>query len=131
MLKGNSMQILLISNLSRSLPKPIHARYCNSFLCRLRGLTFRRSLMPQEGLLLVQPQENRMDASIHMLFMMINLTVVWINEKKVVVDIQKAHRWGPFYIPASPASFTLEIAETWLPFFQIGDQLDFEDTHLP
>ncbi len=124
------MHILNITNSSHSLPQPVQALYCDSFMCRLRGLTFRRSLKPQEGLLLVQPRENRLDAAIHMLFMRIDLTVVWINENKVVVDIQKARRWRPFYVPKQPARYILELADSWLPSFQVGDQLDFEETHL-
>jgi uncharacterized membrane protein (UPF0127 family) len=94
------MVVLNITNLSHSLPEPIYARYCVSFLCRLRGLTFRRSLNPQEALLLVQPRENRLDAAIH---------------------------WRPFYIPAQPARYILEMSESWLSSFCIGDQLDFEE----
>jgi len=123
------MRILNIKNLSRALPQPIQARYCDSFLCRLRGLTFRRSLAPQEGLLLVQPRENRLDAAIHMLFVPMDLTVVWVNEAKVVVDVQLALHWRPFYIPVQPASYILEVADSWLPAFHIGDQLDFEEAH--
>ena len=125
------MNILSISNLSHDLPQPIQARYCDSFLCRLRGLTFRKSLNPQEGLLLVQSRENRLDAAIHMLFMAMDLTVVWINDKKIVVDIQKMRRWRPFYVPVQPARFILELDESWLPYFRAGDQLDFEETNLP
>jgi uncharacterized membrane protein (UPF0127 family) len=121
------MVVLNITNLSHSLPEPIYARYCVSFLCRLRGLTFRRSLNPQEALLLVQPRENRLDAAIHMLFVPMDLAVVWINENKVVVDVQRARRWRPFYIPAQPARYILEMSESWLSSFCIGDQLDFEE----
>ncbi|MEN8172765.1 MAG: DUF192 domain-containing protein [Chloroflexota bacterium] len=124
------MRVLNIKNISRSLPQPIQARYCDSFLCRLKGLTFRRSLDPQEGLLLVQPRENRLDAAIHMLFVPIDLTVVWVNEARVIVDLKLARRWRPFYIPAQPAKYILEVADSWLPSFQVGDQLDFEEAHL-
>ena len=124
------MHILSITNISHSLPQPVQAQYCDSFLCRLKGLTFRRSLKPQEGLLLVQPRENRLDASIHMLFMRMDLTIVWINENKIVVDIQKARRWRPYYVPKQPARYILELSESWLSSFQIGDQLGFEEKHL-
>jgi len=124
------MRVLNIKNLSHPLLQPIQARYCDSFLCRLRGLTFKRSLAPQEGLLLVQPRENRLDAAIHMLFVPMDLTVVWVNDAKVVVDVKLALHWRPFYLPLQPARYILEVSDFWLSAFQIGDQLDFEEAHL-
>ena len=49
---------------------------------------FRRSLAVDEGLLLVQKRENRSESAIHMLFMFIDLTVVWINSAHQVVDVK-------------------------------------------
>lgn len=127
--REDAMRVLSITNISRVLPQSIQARYCATFLCRLRGLTFRRSLDPNEGLLLVQPRENRLDAAIHMLFVPMDLAVIWINEAKVVVDVQCARRWRPFYIPAQPARYILEVADSWLSAFHVGDQLNFEEAH--
>ena len=62
------------------------------------GLTFRRSLAPQEGLLLVQRNDSRVEATIHMFFMWIDLAVVWINMDNEVVDVQLAKRWRPAYM---------------------------------
>lgn len=117
---------VLIYNSSRPKFSPIQARYCSSFLCRLRGLTFRRSLPSGDGLLLVQNRDSRVDSSIHMLFVWFDLAVVWINNTQQVVDVRLARRWRPAYIPARPARYVLELSSEHLDDFYIGDQLRFE-----
>lgn len=117
---------VLVQNLTRPKTHPIQARYCSSFLCRLRGLTFRRGMAAGEGLLLVQGRDSRIDASIHMLFVWIDLAVVWINHAQQVVDVQLARRWRPAYLPARPARYVLEMAPEHLEDFNVGDQLHFE-----
>ena len=117
---------VLIQNQTRPNIHPIQARYCSSFVCRLRGLTFHRRLSSGEGLLLVQGRDSRMDASIHMLFVWIDLAVIWINSTQRVVDIRLARRWRLAYLPTCPARYVLEISPERLEDFQIGDQLRFE-----
>ncbi len=117
---------VLVQNLSRPNTHPIQARYCSSFLCRLRGLTFRGRVAAGEGLLLVQSRDSRIDASIHMLFVWIDLAVVWINHAQQVVDVRLARRWRPAYLPAHPARYVLETAPEHLDDFRVGDQLYFE-----
>jgi hypothetical protein len=117
---------VLIYNLTRPSTHPTQARYCSSFVCRLRGLTFRRSLPSADGLLLVQSRDSRVDASIHMLFVWIDLAVVWINNAQQVVDVRLARRWRPAYLPARPARYVLEMSAERLSDFRVGDQLRFE-----
>lgn len=116
-----------IRNLARPDTQPLQARWCVSFFCRLRGLTFRRSLPVGQGLLLVQPRDSRFDASIHMLFVFTDLTAVWINGARRVVDVQRARAWRPAYWPKSPARYVLEADPAHLNDFSIGDSLDFEE----
>ncbi len=124
------MQIVEIQNTSRPLKSPINAKYCDSFLCQFRGLMLRRSLEADEGLLLVQKRENRGEAAIHMLFMFIDLAVVWVNAAHQVVDVKYARRWRLMYAPQSPAKYVLELPTARLGEFQIGDQLQFDEAHL-
>lgn len=85
---------------------------------------FRRSLPPQEGLLLVQKLDSRIDAAIHMFLMWMDLTVVWINNAGLVVDVRLARRWRPFYLPVAPARYILEIHPDRIRDFQVGDQVE-------
>ncbi|HIE58275.1 MAG TPA: hypothetical protein EYP88_08605 [Anaerolineales bacterium] len=121
------MKVITIQNLTRPLEHPLRAKYCNRFACQFRGLMFRRSLLPDEGLLLVQSRENRLESAIHTLFMFIDLAVVWIDSAQRVVDVKLARRWHPLYMPQSPASAVLELPAYWLHEFKIGDQLQFDD----
>jgi len=115
-----------IHNLSQPRGNVVRAQYCDSFLCRLRGLTFRRHLDADCGLLLVQKNDNRLDASIHMLFMWLDLAVVWIDSTLRVVDVQEARRWRPIYLPQRPARYVLELPMENKVDFAIGDLLKFE-----
>ena len=121
------MQQVIIHNLSRPSVRPSMARYCASFLCRLRGLTFRRILPPDQGLLLVQGRESRLDSAIHMLFVWIDLTVVWINAANEVVDVRLARRWRLAYLPARPAVYVLELAAERLEDFKVGERVQIEE----
>jgi uncharacterized membrane protein (UPF0127 family) len=124
------MPVVEIQNLSRKLRGPLKAKYCDTFLCQFRGLMFRRFLQPDEGLLLVQKRENRTEAAIHMLFMFIDLAVVWIDSAQRVVDVKYARRWRLMYAPQAPAKYVLELPVERLDQFQIGDQLQFDEAHL-
>ena len=124
------MKIVRIQNSRQPLKSPINAKFCDSFFCQLRGLMFRRSLAANEGLLLVQKRENRSESAIHMLFMFMDLAVVWLNTSKQVVDVKSARRWRLFYAPQSPAKYVLELPGEYIDAFHVGDQLQFDETNL-
>lgn len=105
----------------------LQVRWCDSFISRLRGFTFRKNITPGEGLILVEARASRMDTAIHMLFVWTDLAVFWLDEELRVVDKTLAKAWRPFYAPRQPARYTLEIAPARLEDFQIGDQLRLRD----
>lgn len=117
------MQQVLIHNQTRPAKKTIQARYCDTFLGRLRGLMFQKSLAPYEGLLMVQPRADRVDAAIHMFFMNFDIAVIWADESLRVVDAQLARRWRPAYAPAKAAKYVLETHPDRLGEYAAGDQL--------
>jgi uncharacterized membrane protein (UPF0127 family) len=121
------MRQVKITNLNRPGSQPVTAGYCESFLCQLRGLTFRRELRPDEGLLLVQRSESRLEASIHMLGMYIDLAVIWLDSTRRVVDVRLARRWRPAYFPRAAAQYVLEAPVERLDDFAIGDRVSFEE----
>ncbi|MBN1178611.1 MAG: DUF192 domain-containing protein [Anaerolineae bacterium] len=100
-------------------------RYCASFLCRLRGLTFRRALGQDEGILLVGSRENRVDAAIHMFFVSFPIAVVWLDREGRVVDTCLARPWRPIYVPQGPAKDILEGPPGLLERVAVGDTLSF------
>jgi uncharacterized membrane protein (UPF0127 family) len=96
------MKTIHLININHPLPTPLDALYCESFLCRLRGLMFQSSLAADHGLLLVEAHEGRIDTAIHMLFVFMNLAVIWINSEQVVVDTILARSWRLAYVPHQP-----------------------------
>lgn len=119
------MNIVRIQNLNTPLETPLRAGYCDSFSCRLRGLMFRSRLAPDLGLLLVQPRDSRLDSAIHMLFVFMDLAVVWINSDLTVVDTVLARAWRPAYAPRSPARYILEVHPSRLNEFKTGEKVEF------
>jgi uncharacterized membrane protein (UPF0127 family) len=101
-------------------------RWCSSFMCKLRGLMFRRALHPGEGLILVELRPSRTATAIHMLFVPFAIAVVWLDDNFKVVDTRLARPWRPFYAPAAPARYTLEAAPDLLNQVRPGDTLAFE-----
>jgi uncharacterized membrane protein (UPF0127 family) len=103
-------------------------QWCDSFLCRLRGLMFRAGLAEGEGLLLVETRESRLDAAIHMLFMRFPIAAVWLDARYRVVDTCLARPWRPLYAPRAPAQYTLETSPALLQQIAIGDELALESS---
>jgi uncharacterized membrane protein (UPF0127 family) len=91
----------------------------------LRGLMFRSGLAAEEGLLLVEGRDARVDSAIHMFFVYMDLAVIWINSENEVVDLVLARAWHPIYIPRAPARFILEIHPDRLGEYRLGDRLEF------
>ncbi len=120
-------RILHIRNLDFPKQTPLQIKYCDSFLCRLRGLTFKAELAPIEGLLLVQKRDSRLDTSIHMLGVSFDLAVIWINSSMQVVDKVLAKSWHLAYAPKEEAQYILEIHPDRLDEFEIGHKVKFED----
>ncbi len=121
------MKTIRVENKNLPLSASLHATYCDSFFCRLRGLMFRSSLAADEGLLLVEGHDSRIDTSIHMLFVFMDLGVVWINSENVVVDTVLARSWRPAYLPRQAARYILEIHPARLNEFKIGDMVEFQN----
>lgn len=88
---------------------------------------FRSRLSPEEGLLLVEKRDSRLDTSIHMFFVSFDLAVFWINSKMTVVDKVIAKSWRPAYFPKSGAKYTLEIHPVRWEDYEIGDKVEIKN----
>jgi uncharacterized membrane protein (UPF0127 family) len=121
------MKTIKIANQTNPKARVIEAGYCESFLCQLRGLMFRKELAEAEGLLLVQGKDSKINASIHMMFMRMDLAVIWINSRFEVVDTVLARRWRTAYLPKSPAKYVLETSVSHISEYNSGDIVTFEE----
>lgn len=118
---------IIINNLTNPIDQPAKVGYCDSFLCRLRGLMFRSRLDLNDGLLLVERRDSRIDTSIHMFFVPFDLAVFWINSEMTVVDKVIAKSWRPVYISKAAASYTLEIHPQRIGDYEVGDKVEFKN----
>lgn len=119
-------KIVRVVNQTRAGAEVLLARRCRSFLCRLRGLMFRRALPGGVGLLLEEGVESRAAAAIHMLAVFMPLGVVWLDSDLTVVDKRQADPWR-FYVPREPARYVLEGPVSVLESVAVGDQLEIQD----
>jgi hypothetical protein len=124
------MKYIKIINQTNHASASILAKYCQSFFCQFRGLMFKKNLPDGQGLLLVQSTDSKINASIHMMFMWIDLAVIWINSDYIIVDRIFAKRWKMGYFPKSPAKYVLETGVSHINDFNIGDVVTFEDAPL-
>jgi len=104
------------------------AKWCASFASRLRGLTFRRSLAPDEGLILVERRASVAATSIHMFFVSFAIAAVWLDDERCVVHKALARPWRPFYASPRPARYVLEGPPALLERIAVGDILNFKET---
>ena len=116
-----------LENKSRRIDGALRIKYCDTFFSQLRGLTFRSRLPREEGLMLVGKRDSRLDSSIHMLFVLFDLTVVWINSEMQVVDKALARPWRPAYFSKQPAKYVLEVHPDRWGDFEIGDKVQFKN----
>ena len=105
---------------------PLRVRRCATFICRLRGLMFRRRLPEDEALLFVQGSEDRLGAAIHMFFVFFSIGVVWLNADGTVVDKVLAKPFRPLYAPGGPARYIVEGPPALLSWVSIGERLAIE-----
>ncbi len=84
---------------------------------------FYPTLALREGRLFIEKEESKINSSIHMLFMRFDITVVWIDRNFEVIDVILARQWRPYYFPAQPAQYTLELHASRLTDFHVGDKL--------
>jgi uncharacterized membrane protein (UPF0127 family) len=101
------------------------ARWCESRICRLIGLQFRRGLKLGDALILVMPRESVSLSSIHMFFVFFPIAAVWVNEQGQVTSTQLAKPWRPFYASTMPARYVLEATPDFLNQISEGDEVDF------
>lgn len=121
-----SKKITIIRNLTNPSISVIRARWCQSFMSRLRGFTFRSSLDKGEGLVLVEARDSRVDTAIHMFFVWTDLAVAWVNSENVVVHTALAKAWRPFYASSKPARYVVEFHPERHGDLKVGDRIVFD-----
>ena len=88
---------------------------------------FSKQIPLDQGIILVENKESKINTSIHMMFMNFDLTVLWLDKDLVVVDKVLAKRWVPIYFPKTRAHYVVELHSEQFANFSIGDQLLLSD----
>jgi uncharacterized membrane protein (UPF0127 family) len=103
-------------------------KWCDTFGAKLRGLMFRRSIDPREGLVLTDASRRPSIAatSIHMFFVPFDIAAIWLDDQFEIVHMALAKSWHPYYASPTAARYVLEAAPEFLQRVKIGDRLKFE-----
>lgn len=110
---------------------PLKVRCCDTFACRLRGLTFRRRIGDDEGLIFVERTESRLGTAIHMFFVFFSIGVIWLDTEGVVVDSVIARPFRPYYAPRAAARYFVEGPPALVTWVQPGERLRMEPLNGP
>jgi len=90
----------------------IRAEVANSFESRARGLMYRESLGPNQGMLFIFPEEGR-----HCMWMkntLIPLSVAFLDAKAQIINIAEMQPHSEqSHCAARPALYALEMAKGW------------------
>jgi uncharacterized membrane protein (UPF0127 family) len=87
-----------------------------------------------DGALFVLRRESKMDSTIHMLFMLMSLDVIWTNKNGIVVDIKRnvkptsffdIQSWK-FHTPKKKAKYIIELPAGIASKTKIDDALHFD-----
>lgn len=114
------MKLVKIVSPSRANEVISIAYRCDTYLSKLRGLTFRRGLPDGKALLLVESANSKISSAIHMWAVFFKIGVVWINSEMKVVDRVLAKPWR-VYAPSQPAMYILEDNPSILDRVDIND----------
>lgn len=80
--------------------------------------------------MLVESGDGRLQTSIHMWAVFLDLGVVWIDSQGAVVDCRLARPWR-VYVPKRPARYILEGRPEILRAVSVGEWMEFVDEDMP
>ncbi len=107
-LKGTTYQLEIADNLAK----------------RRQGLMYRNRLSENEGMIFVYPQSG--DYRIWMKNTLIPLTVMWLDENAIIIDIKLLHPCRtmncPIYRSGRPSRYIIELHPSAANHFTLGDR---------
>jgi uncharacterized membrane protein (UPF0127 family) len=115
------MKFATISIPSNEQPDQITVKICDSFFSRFKGLMFDKTINQDEGIILIQESESRINSAIHMYFMNFDIAVFWLDKELTIIDKKIAHKWKSILMPSKPAKYIFETHSDNIGKFQLGD----------
>ncbi|MDK2853498.1 MAG: uncharacterized protein PWQ92_392 [Thermococcaceae archaeon] len=100
-------------------------RVADTFFRRFKGLMLKPTI--DYALVFILPAETRINASIHMFFMLQSIDVIFLNSSKEVVDLKRARPWR-VYVPRESAKYIIEAPVGVIEYLnaEIGDEIDWK-----
>ncbi|MBU0762054.1 MAG: DUF192 domain-containing protein [Candidatus Altiarchaeota archaeon] len=91
-------------------------------------------LSKRKDIVLAAKKDSKLDSTIHMMNMLYEIDVIWVNSEMKVVDYRKKVK--PFnmfkpstwktYAPAEAAKYVIELGTTPLGNINVGDDISFD-----
>ncbi|PWH17811.1 MAG: hypothetical protein DDG59_07385 [Anaerolineae bacterium] len=120
-----SISWIRVGRAQKPFEPPLSLRVCRTFWSRGRGFLFSPPPPPDQGLLFWYSRPSRWDTAIHMLGVSFSLAVIWLDEKRRVVDRKLARPWQVALVPQKAAQYIIECHPTRLDDFHEGEIIDF------
>lgn len=100
-------------------------KVADTFFGRFRGLMLKPNI--DYALVFILPAETRINASIHMFFMLQSIDVIFLNSSREVVDLKRARPWR-IYVPRESAKYIIEAPVGVIEYLnaEIGDEIDWK-----
>jgi len=100
-------------------------KVADTFFRRFRGLMLKPTI--DYALVFVLPRETRINASIHMFFMLQSIDVIFLDSSREIVDLKRAHPWR-IYMPRESTKYIIEAPLGVIDYLnaEIGDEVDWE-----
>jgi len=100
----------------------VECREARTILQKTIGLMFRKKVFP---LFFDFGFESKVGCALHTFFMRRKIDIIFVNSKKVVVDIKTARPWRPCIMPKEKARYVIELPENSRSLFCVGEKLKF------
>lgn len=89
-----------------------HVRHARTFWARFQGLLGESRERFTYALVFHLAEKGTLNASIHMLFMRMPIDVLWLDEKRAIVDnVENLKPWTLNYTPKEEAKYIVELPE--------------------
>ena len=118
---------MALLNKTKNLAISQKVRIAKGFFSQLRGLMFLRKKNFDYALVFPLMAQSILGASIHCLFVFFPIDVIFLDESKKVVDVQRSV--PPFALyrqPARPAKYFIEVAAGKAGQTEVGDRLEWQ-----
>jgi uncharacterized protein len=101
----------------------------DTFFSRFRGLM----LSSRKDIVLAGKKDSKLDSTIHMMYMLYPIDVIWVSEAMKVVDMKKSvppfhplrTRTWSMSAPKAPAKYVIEISVGQVKDTEEGDKISF------